>query len=153
MGVDFTPYAIIGVKLTAEEMYKKEHKSVGTNEHCKCTPKTQSRDVYCSECGAQLYKKEYVYTIYFPNLSEEKLWDIAYDGWRGLDVVRDNYMTEGENYFFGYAVEGEDIHYGGEEFKEIPHIDALKEKLKNELQPIGLWHEERFGLYCVMNIG
>jgi hypothetical protein len=61
-------------------------------------------------------------------------------------------MTEGENYFFGYAVGGGDIHYGGEEFKEIPNISALKEKLKNELQPLGLWHEERFGLYCVVSV-
>jgi hypothetical protein len=152
MGVDFTPYAIIGVKLATEEVYKKEHKSVGTNERCKCTPKTQSRDVYCSGCGAQLYRKESVYTIYFPDLSEEDLWEIAYDGWRDLDVVVDNYMTEGENYFFGYAVGGGDIHYGGEEFKEIPNISALKEKLKNELQPLGLWHEERFGLYCVVSV-
>ena len=152
MGVDFTPYAIIGVKLTAEEMYKKEHKSVYTNERCKCTPKTQSKDTYCSECGAQLYRKDSVYTVYFPDLSEEDLWEVAYDGWRDLDVIVDNYMTEGENYFFGYKVGGADIHYGGEEFKEIPNISALKEKLKNELKPLGLWYEERFGLYCVVSV-
>ena len=149
-------HAVIGIKISAEKLIQKKHKTVYKNNRCKCTPKNKKKVAYCARCGASLCNREDVYTILLPDLAgdegdfEGDFWEITNTGWRGLDVVLDNHMTEGGDYFFGFAVGGGNASYGGHAFKEIPHIDALKEKLKNELQPLNLWDEAKFGLYCVM---
>lgn len=61
------------------------------------------------------------------------------------------YDTDQRSRFIGFVVETGSSNGSDEEvFNHLPDIDALKNRLKNFLEPLGYWNEEDFGLYSVL---
>ena len=67
------------------------------------------------------------------------------------DGLSTAFGTDEISWFIGFVLETDSSNGGDREaFYHLPDIDALKNRLKNFLEPLGYWNEEDFGLYSVL---
>ncbi len=133
MGVDYTSYAVIGVKIDPEKLYIEETKR-GCN--CEKTP----TEKFCSDCGAKSFIE-----------SKEPI--ASYDEDENVLGYRILWGTNCEKAVIAISW-SEDDDYGQEDnsFAQIPNnLEELKNKMKNALGPVGLWDEKNFGLWSVIH--
>jgi len=125
MSVNYYSYAVIGCQIPKEKLY--QEKTIRIEHHHPVHPV----DKYCSICGKELEE-----TIVEEICIEDKIDE--------LEVV---YSTDQEEIFIGFSIGAKD----GFEFKfmDISNTLTMKEDVKKELEPLGLWDEEKFGLYVI----
>ena len=139
MGVDFSAYAIIGIKIDKERLYQKPETVKAFDHKYSLSDKIE----YCPNTEQKLWKE---FQDPIPEWDEDdklgpyRIYTTPYsdDCIVGL-VVCDDTGSNG----------GNDI-----DFVRIPNnLTKLKETMKNYLEPLGLWHEPNFGLYSVLYCG
>lgn len=122
MSVDYYSYAVLGVELPVDKLYRtvvREHK-----EH-KVTPGMK----YCPVCGEQAFVEV-----------KEALFDEDEQRVGGLDLI---WSTDEEQAFVGLVAVEREICF------KVDSLDGIKAWLREELEPFGLWDEDKFGLYAV----
>jgi len=140
MGVDYTAYAVLGVKFSYEE-FMKPFKRI---EETRCCKHSEQKAKFCPECGKPMWKERDM----SPDLYEIEEEFEKY----GLEIVTD---TDSYNVYVGMSTkkEAESYRDKGEAFKVVDDTDVLLRHLEARLFKKGLWSEEiasRFGLWAVM---
>ena len=137
MGVSYYGYAVIGVEVDVERLYKREYERA-----CDCDIEinADAPPKYCSDCG-EVFLEEVMNPIdgYDPD-------DNLFFGWNAV------HNTDKKRVVIGLATEGAMGDYDDNvSHCQLPSLDLtkMKEDLKNALGPI-LWDEKKFRLYSVM---
>ncbi len=131
----YTAHTILGIRLDCHDLYY-------TKDVDGCIHKHNSN--FCPECGAPVFSLERLPIDGF---------DEAGDTLAGFEIhytYEDLPVVVGEE--LGEAREGDSL----TTVSNIPdskHVETVKTKLREVLEPAGLWDEEKFGLWTVLRIG
>jgi hypothetical protein len=153
MGVDYTAFTIIGVRMPLTDLMDVKHVAKPAMFLKKCCKKYTETDFKCCpDCGNLLWRSERAFVPKIDGWTEED-WDnrdffghkiVTDSGWYGLEKC---------NLFIGVRFGG----YGNvATVVEIPddvYVDKLKQELWRILYPLGLWKEESFGLWTYLDVG
>lgn len=158
MGADYYANAIIGIKLPEKDdippakIYVRKRAfshSFEDNGNMEFHPKTGKK--------LWLEEKEEVeadYPSLIIDVGDDYLGSKPEPGQKIISIpdgLSTAYGTDQRSWFIGFVVETGSSNGGDEEvFDHLPDIDALKNRLKNFLEPLGYWNEEEFGLYSVL---
>ncbi len=140
MGADYSAYAVIGVRLNPDDFITESEKTVAG-----CGHKHDSK--FCPDCGAPKSRK----TTKTVDLLEEEVW-CDDDKWNGLDLV---FGTDHKEVYLGVVCQGSYSNAGPiDSFMGLKadgsEVSAIREKLKNVLEPLDLWYHGDFGLWSVL---
>ena len=157
MGADYYAKCVIGVilpdsdelpklkKLVRKKAFKHDYEDDGEYEF---DPKT-AKKLFLDE-------KEEVETdlpafIFDPDMRQEDLEDKNQVVIKPLKGIEYAVGTNNSNLCLGLVMETGSSN-GGDDyaFMNIPDIEKIKEKLKNLLEPHGLWNEGKFGLHLIL---
>lgn len=149
MGVDYTAYTIIGVKLSVTDLIKVEHvekKAMFPKDCCKDYFETDYK--CCPRCGGHLWRSEKEFRSRIDDWTEE---DWENREFFGFQIVADGgwYSNGKGNLFIGVKGGG----YGEVSSKmNVPNIDKIKNNLWKILFPLDLWDEETFGIWTYLDV-
>ena len=150
MGVDYTAFTVIGVKIPIKKLTKVGYVDKPAMFPKECCDEFMETDYKCCpRCGNTLWRsvKEFESTI--EGWSEED-WDKG--KFFGFPLITDAgwYGKEECNLFIGFKGGGH-----GEVFsrKDVPNIENIKNALWKTLFPLDLWNEEDFGVWTVLDVG
>ncbi len=138
MGASYYGYAVIGVEVDIQKLYKKEYERACD---CEIDIDADNPPKYCSKCGG-VFLEEITEPIegYDPD-------DNRFFEWNAV------HSTDQERIVIGLATDGARGNYSDENVKfcQLPSLDLakMKEDLKNALGS-RFWDEKKFGLYSVM---
>ena len=137
MGVSWVAKAIIGVPLFEEKLYKKSIK-VKAFDHDR--PESMS---FCPDTGKQLWK-ELEQTIPEFNDIENTVC--------GYPILGDEEMGKYIALPGLHVNDGPSNHRGsGHELVKLSDdLKSLREKMRDDLGPLGLWVEKKFGMHCII---
>jgi hypothetical protein len=134
MGADYSSYAVIGVEINSDGLYTVTE-----------TPATGEKS-FNPDTGERLMHKERT-----PIEGFERGVVSGDDSFKDFPVF---WTTDSESCVIGIGVGGT-YSNGGEDVCMMSiddvNIEALKQELKEVLEPIGLWDESKFGLYTILH--
>ena len=142
MGVDYYAYTIIGLRVPIDKI-------IGTvikhKNKCECEPQTEpmAGQKFCGKCGCVL---DYPYKADDPRFGVD-IWEIEEKGIGGWPVVSDG--DYGTYFYIGLLkASGED-----KGPTKIPyHIEGMKNKFQKDMEELGLWDEDSYGIWTVLQI-
>ena len=121
-------FILIGMKIDADKLYTEEFK-----DSCDCDIDREN-NTFCPQCGTRV-KKVSVRTpipeyVEYESIGEFEIHD---DDQNSFAIIPGTYHSGGE-----YTTEKMDI---------ADDIDQQKQKMKDFLEPLGMWNEEDFGIW------
>ncbi len=133
MGADYYSYAVIGIEIDPEKL-------VTETEERGCDCKEVPTGKFCSSCGATATVKV---------KAEDIIWEIEEDDdFHGYKII---FGTDREKAYISAVWAEEDEDGSINCFNQIPNdIEGIRNKMKDTLDPLGLWDEKKFGLYSVL---
>ena len=152
MGVDYYAYAIMGVRLhdippKTIKMKKKAFDHDYPRDY-KVDPKT-GKDLWLDE-EEEVPTGTAAYEFDSDRHEENPLGPLPI--FHEFQVA---YSTDDKDQFIGVITNlissNGDTDWEFKTFPDIAGIAEIREKLKNLLEPFGLWHEDEFGLYSVLH--
>lgn len=152
MGVERDAMMVIGVDVSGK-VAKKHRKTVPNCVHQQpavtknftgalAGVTVQSEPKFCAECGQPVgFKTVDSVVDLIPGLDPHE------DTWEGFEVIRQSYYddTVSGKIFIGYSYQTND-----QPKKASVNPEVVKAELKAALDPVGLWDEEKFGIYVMM---
>lgn len=149
MGADYSAYAVIGCQVELDNIpVKKERVKAFKHDYpddgeIKFDPKT----------GKALWK-----TVEYPEFAfDYDKYDHPDDNGGKTKIVKLGTLkmyhgTDGEPTVLGVGTGENTYSNGGEDcdFMPLPDMESIKKKVKEVLEPIGMWNEETFGLYSIL---
>ncbi len=153
MSTSFYANAIIGVEIDVEKIIS--DRLVRT---CGCSRKKVTQDMkFCPNCGDEAWEKEEDpiegYDEGDSDTDEEAtLFGIEVMNIRGYDELDINRYRILQSFAIGAKVTHGDLNYGNNfpEMVSLPeNLSDIKNRLKEALEPHGLWDESKFGLWAV----
>lgn len=155
MGTDYYPKAIIGVRLQWTKLFKEEwyseripYTQLPTRHREKCSTELSSIAAYCPSCGCGLKRKRKKIVALTSEIAHNNgTGDVEFHDW-DVSITSDE-PKEYARVFIGFNLTD------GEESGVLSQIDVnglneKKNKLKVDLEEIGLWDESEFGLWSFM---
>jgi hypothetical protein len=138
MGADYKSYAVIGIKIENKLIPRKKHKMKAFTHDF---PENWVADPTTGRKLWQEYDEpEFSFDAYERASIKPKLPT-------GVAVFYEtNNGGEEPAFVLGYGITGVDFYTG---CKVLPDVDKLKADLKELLTPLGLWDEQKFGLYSI----
>lgn len=141
MNEDFTAITTVGVKIHKNDFHYKPEAQRGCDH-----PEQGSK--YCPECGAIMWKpSERTCVLPCPNFEDPT--------WPTQVVDADNHkysiVNPSDSDFVIVTVnivESQD--YSGDPVRLPPAVRGSKNKLRNFLGAYGLWNEDNFGTWCIL---
>ncbi len=135
MSVNYTAYTITGIRLGMADLYKQVD-----NRGCD-HPETKAK--FCKECGSPTWIQE-----------EEPLFD---EGTEVIGKFKMMFSTDRNFVYLGHTVEVDE--YGTHDaFRPIESVEVqfpaliqLNDELAAVLEPLGLWDQEKFGIWTVLH--
>ncbi len=143
--MNYSAHTIIGIKIPKEKLYKEV---AATTNMCICKPQTAAKDKFCSVCGKELkypskkdvwFNKEISDAFHNENANNE-------DTIRGYSILRDWCHC---NYLFISFIVGSD-HTGKHNFIPWGETDDDEEKFIEDMKELGVWDEELYGIWTVL---
>jgi len=134
MGIDYYAYVILGLPIDEDKLVTGHTETIKAFDHN--YPEYMS---YCPKTGKKLWEDKYIVE------NEIDLDDISED----IESVQDDDKIYAA-IFLEYMNLKRD---SGSILLEIPNIEEAKQKMRQYLEPLGLWNEEDFGLYLVGIVG
>jgi len=134
MGIDYYAYVILGLPIDEDKLVTGHTETIKAFDHN--YPEYMS---YCPKTGKKLWENKYIVE------NEIDLDDISED----IESVQDDDKIYAA-IFLEYMNLKRD---SGSILLEIPNIEEAKQKMRQYLEPLGLWNEEDFGLYLVGIVG
>ena len=137
--MSYYSYAVIGIKVDRDKLYQKS-KIVKAFDHNH--PETMN---FCPDTGKPLWEK-----VEEPVLAG---WDEDGDEFGPYTMITG---TEGTPRIVGIVVAEAEVYPGHynpvhkHKRVEIPNIDVEKQKMKEFLEPLGLWDADQFGLHSIL---
>jgi hypothetical protein len=133
MGASFYAQTVIGMRVKNDQLYKERER-----QGCRCY--FRGHGGFCSSCGAAMTVGEDVPVEGYDPTSEKLL---------TFDVVKHSYSDDA--FITSVCVE---VRTEGTEGKMIvpPPWNWIKQNMKEKLEPLGLWDEGSFGLWCIGHI-
>jgi predicted RNA-binding Zn-ribbon protein involved in translation (DUF1610 family) len=152
MSCSYSAHTVVGCRLYRERMYQvvekfaKDHSCPEFKEHFAATGKYPK---HCPDCGKRTITKERSCTL---KNGEEIL-----DAWResrdGLTMV---VVTDGMNgnEWVGHFVASCDDHESGGHSSFLGELNfaELRDACEKNLEPLGLWDPESFGLHTILAV-
>jgi len=146
MGADYSSYAVVGVEIDQSKLFTTE-KVRG----CKCdmgdvNPETTK---FCPLCGKEVWKEE---ETPIPAYNED-----ADSGpfYRCLGPYMLVFTTDYRRCFAGVILCGPADGDRGDEdalMAELPYdLKSIRDEMRRQLEPLGLWQEDKFGLWAVQH--
>ena len=136
MGVSYTAYTVLGLRLENRELWRK-----ATLHGCK----HEHGGKFCPTCGKPAEVVEEVPVI-------EGWEDMKADG--EIDGLRIATGTDGDPVYVGIVSRQSDYSKPEEafiKFDDIQGIVAASQKVREVFEPHGLWKPERFGIHTVLH--
>lgn len=128
MGVDYTAYTIIGSRVSRAALYRLEQRQV-------CEHVIPEQFAYCPECGQQR-----LVTVKTP------LYDERSETINGLQVIL---IAETEDAYIAQWYRKTDM-YDEPARAFVPNQEHAMKSVQVALEPLGLWDEQQFGLWTVL---
>lgn len=145
MGVSYSATTVVGVALKMRQLFPEKSE---TRDGCK-HPRGDWK--FCPECGAKPTVTEVTDDeSALPDFPDRD--DLNGSEWVGQNSG-ENWMLHREGSYDGQGdtvyigVVGHARGYSAEQFDPTPNIDSIRESLRFDLEPLGLW--EGFGLYTL----
>lgn len=143
MGVSYTAYTIIGIKVNANNFTTVESK-----RGCNCEIKDIEKMRFCSNCGANVSIDE---EVCIPQFNENNDNSPSGESLCDYPIIYSDCEHSGEAYVAALCVDDDDYTKNDKNKMQIPKsIEAIKEKMKKKLEPIGFWDEKKFGIWSVL---
>jgi hypothetical protein len=134
MGVSYSAEALIGIKVERELFV------IGTKKVKRFNHNYPEEISFCPNTGRKLWNEE---VQYHPLYNEDK------ETFGGFSITTNDSDT------WIVIVRALDRGYDSEnvfDFKQLPvDLESKKQKLRELLEPLGAWKEEKFGLYTVLH--
>lgn len=160
MSSSHTVYGIIGLKVKLSKLQVEVEERI-----CDCNVSLDTEPKYCPSCGKKFKQKRWEY---IEGINENS--DLKFNSYVSLlgkypvvdsfsDPVEDSdafIVIEEISVYKNYSYDGYyDDDFSGDPPTEFSKLnpDALirsKQKMKDSLTPLGLWDEEKFGLWSVL---
>jgi len=156
MGTDYYPRTIIGVRLPWTKLFKKEwykervpYTQLPARHKERCDSELHDTATFCPSCGCRLEREHMRIVALTPEVTyDNDEGDIEFHDW---DVSRAGEPDDYADIFIGFDfVEGEE--HGVLLQIDVTAFDKKKARLKADLEEIGLWDDDSFGLWSFMFI-
>lgn len=141
MSVSYSSYAVIGVKIDPKKLVITEKV-----RNCSCEVKNIEKKKFCSSCGKKVFVEEDTYIPQYDDDAHKKDFPFYYS-LCGFPLI---YNTDNIDAFVAFiCCECDD--YNDNPFSDLSNIniEEVKTKMREKLEPMGLWNEENFGLWAV----
>jgi hypothetical protein len=139
-------YAVLGVPIDTSDLYERETRSV----HLGC--QTPHVGQFCAECGWPVDETE---TIETPMEGYDREGGKNYGGmFRGLEIIKGRWGDDCEGRTFLAAAYAKDDTDGYDERRgpgRMPQTDwfVAMNRVREVLEPVGLWNAQDFGIWVV----
>lgn len=154
MSFSYSAVTTIGVRLEKSDLrsYKPSIQYFG----CEHYPiRSKSNPKFCGDCGTELRvvkRQTSQWKEFVQDTCDLEFNDPKYDTEPQLTIGKLVVRTTGEGepcYYLGVHADGGDYRHGGGNQTWMPEaaISITKAKLKETLEPLGLWKEKDFGIY------
>jgi len=133
--INYSAYAIVGIKLLYDNLYIKKRKRG-------CKHKVPKDAVFCPECGKKVYSEQ-------DECHPEYHWGT--DTFFGFDVVCHGQEND-QDVYIGKVIAHDQDFDGSCGFCSpecFPDIDDIRKKLEEKL-PAEFWDEDKFGVWTVL---
>lgn len=129
--MSYKAYAVLGIRLNENECCKER-------KEAPCSHNIPSGSAFCPHCGVKNEMK----TRFDPIICEESEFP------ENVEMHDD---TSGEMRFIGYGISARDgADWDGMLFKDDTVSQQARQTLKDFLEPLGLWKEDRFGVWVIL---
>lgn len=137
MGYDAYAYAIVGLKVDPKKLDSVLHKEDLVRG---CSHEVDSiRTKFCPECGKPVVKST---TVPHPEF------DVDDSKFFGFKLLCKN--SEDRNFYYIAGEVASSSSYSGKPYLNYKNIEDIKGKMKNVLEPLGLWKESSFGIHVFL---
>ena len=148
----FYANAIIGIEIDVEKIIPDR-----IVRACGCSRKVTKDMKYCPTCSREAWRKEEDPIEGYDEGESDTdtiatLFGIEVMNIRGVDKIDTDRYRILQTFAIGMRVSHGDINYGSNtpEMAALPeNISDIKKRLKDALEPHGLWDESKFGLWAV----
>ena len=137
MGVDYAACTVVGVEIDKAALYSKKKTR---HRGCEHPLPDGSDDPFCSQCGRKAWIESTV-SEPLPFYDEDS------DTFSGLDVVYDQCYDEDKTQFFVGTATTMDMQCGIPAMMSPSVVEETKRQLQAVLEPLGLWDEDKFGIW------
>lgn len=135
MGADYYSYLIVGCEIDEKKL--KIPKKV---RNCRCKVNNIESSEYCSKCGRPAWDEDYD-LLDGVNEDEDKFFE--------FDIVHN---TDDKNCWLAISMkevgDSEGV-FDAVKLETPDNIGELRKKMKAKLGPLGLWDEEKFGVWAI----
>lgn len=146
MGFDCYAMTVIGLRITENDLMTK-------HINCNCKDNNDPEFNYCPTCGKKnidsdfIDKFEWKASYDYPLYGTITINNIAYSIIQPIKEEHEKWLYINLYY--------ESKHYESEETMKcsctLEQLVSLKESMKSDLTEIGLWDDEKFGIYTLIN--
>lgn len=142
MGADYYAMTIIGLKVPSKRIIVEEEE---LRNQCKCTPQVDPDDhpgaKFCIYCGKEIRRAVKVDKPLFDGFKDYWNRDQRICGWPV------NHDTDARNFYIGIYTSSLVEH---EKMSKMPNIsEEVISKFKADMESVGLWDKEQFGLWTI----